>query len=960
MNPPDRSGSDTPRPTISNRPGLPELAYRIGTHPSFLRRMLSGLPYQEIPDGPNRGSRPLASLTTRAGEDPAIALLDAWAAVADVLTFYQERIANEGFLRTAAERRSVLELARAIGYELNPGVAASTFLAFTVEDAPGAPGTATVPQGTRVQSIPGQGELPQTFETAEEIQAHAGWNALRPRLTRPQEVRQGITQLRLEGADAQLQRGDGILVVGEERNQDPGSGQWDFRVLQAVESYPEEGYTLISWEGELENVGTPPAENVEVFAFRQRAALFGHNAPDWHTMPHIVRRSYLRLADAAAQEDGATRAAAEQPSRTARYNEEDPTTWEDDWPPELFKIRTVDESIIDLDAAYPRILPGTWLVAADLERVALYSVEQASIDSRTDFALTSRITRLVLDTNETLEEFGLRETVLFAQSERLELADEPLAEPLHGGRVALDRLVRGLQRGRPLIVGGKRARALISETATGLSLRSADGSRRVALSPGDLLTVMEPPVFLPTGSSEGAALEPEELARAISAASGSIEWRLMDRDGFVGSVSAGSGAIVLRPAAEEDPVVNEVAFIGDAESAVSSDRDRTTVTLRDPLRNSYDRATVTINANIARATHGETVGDERVGREVLGSGDGAQANQRFALKKPPLTHVSAPTPGGAKSTLAVRVNGVLWQEVPSLFGLDERSQSYVVRTDGDGRTRVIFGDGEMGSRLPTGPENVTATYRSGIGLGGMVDAGKLELLQTRPLGIREVTNPLPATGAADPEALEDARANAPMTVATLDRIVSLTDFEDFARAFAGIGKVLAVALWNGEQRLVHITVAAANGDEVSPTSDLYANLVRAIEGAREPGQQVLVASYERRTFGLSAGVLVDARYVAEDVKARIRDDLLDAFGFERRELGRPVAAAEVTRVIQDVEGVNAVDLDRLTLDSPSGVRAPTGASQPPAVLPAHVASRVDEKTELLLLNPGRVNLEDMR
>ena len=945
MNPLDRSGSDTQRPTISNRPGLPELAYRVGTHPTFLRRMLSGLPYQEIPDGPNRGSRPLAALTTRAGEDPAIALLGAWAAVADVLTFYQERIANEGFLRTAAERRSVLELARAIGYELNPGVAASTFLAFTVEDAPGAPGAATVPQGTRVQSIPGQEELPQTFETTEEIQAHAGWNALRPRLTRPQEVRQGITQLRLKGADTQLQRGDGILLVDEEREANSGSDRWAFRILQTVEPHPEEDYTLVTWGmGVAEALRTGKAK---VFAFRQRAALFGHNAPDWHTMPHIVRRSYLRLAAAAAP-----------PSRVA-YNEENPATWGDDWPPELFKVRTADERTIDLDAAYAKILPDTWLVAADLEQVALYRVVRASIDSRTDFALTSRITRVVLDTSEALGEFGLRETVLFAQSERLELAEEPLAEPLHGDRVALDALVRGLQRGRPLTFGGKRARALITEPVTE-PLLSADGSRESVLGPGDLLTVMEPPVFLPDRLSEGAALEPDELVRAISASNGQIRWRLMDRDGFVGSVTAEPGAIVLRPAVEEDPVVSEVAFVGDAESAVSSDRDRTTITLRDPLQNSYDRATVTINANVARATHGETVGDARVGREVLGSGDGAQANQRFALKKPPLTYISAPTPSGAKSTLEVRVNDVLWQEVPSLFGLDERSQSYVVRTDGDGKTRVIFGDGEMGSRLPTGQENVKATYRSGIGLHGMVDAGKLELLQTRPLGIREVTNPLPAAGAADPEALEDARTNAPMTVATLDRIVSLTDFEDFARAFAGIGKALAVALWNGEQRLVHITVAAVNGDEVSPASELYTNLVGAIEAAREPGQQVRVVSYERRTFGLSAGVLVDRRYVAEDVKARIREDLLDAFGFEKRELGQPIAAAEVVTVIQNVEGVDAVDLDQLTLDSPSGVSVPTGAPQPPAVLPAHVASRVDEQTELLLLNPGKVNLEDMR
>ena len=132
-----------------------------------------------LPDGDNAGERPLADLATRASDDPSIALLDAAAVVADVLTFYQERIANEGFLRTATERRSVLEMARAIGYELNPGVAATAYLTFTVEDAEGAPGKSDVPAGTQVMSIPPQGQLPQTFETADDITARKQWNAIK-------------------------------------------------------------------------------------------------------------------------------------------------------------------------------------------------------------------------------------------------------------------------------------------------------------------------------------------------------------------------------------------------------------------------------------------------------------------------------------------------------------------------------------------------------------------------------------------------------------------------------------------------------------------------------------------------------------------------------------------------------------------------------------------------------------
>ncbi len=121
---------------IINRPGLDALVYRVGTHASFLETMLARLPSLgiarkdlDIPlsevDDPQALIYPLQGLTTRAPDDPSIACLDAWATVADVLTFYQERITNEGYLRTATERRSILELARLVGYALRPGVAAS-------------------------------------------------------------------------------------------------------------------------------------------------------------------------------------------------------------------------------------------------------------------------------------------------------------------------------------------------------------------------------------------------------------------------------------------------------------------------------------------------------------------------------------------------------------------------------------------------------------------------------------------------------------------------------------------------------------------------------------------------------------------------------------------------------------------------------------------------------------------
>ena len=161
---------------IENRPGLSAIAYRAGLHGSFKDSMLAALACDKT----------LSGLTTRDRNDFSIALLDAWAVVADVLTFYQERIANESYLRTATERFSVQQLARLIGYQLSPGVAAGTYLAFTIDEPPKlpqvpvndkvkqayarvVPSAVRIEKGTKVQSIPGQDEQAQVFETVETI-----------------------------------------------------------------------------------------------------------------------------------------------------------------------------------------------------------------------------------------------------------------------------------------------------------------------------------------------------------------------------------------------------------------------------------------------------------------------------------------------------------------------------------------------------------------------------------------------------------------------------------------------------------------------------------------------------------------------------------------------------------------------------------------------------------------------
>ncbi len=892
---------------ISNRSGLPRLGYRIGTHADFFKRMLHRIPYQVIPDGDYAGERPLGGLTTRSLDDPSIALLDAWAMSLDVLTFYQEQLANEGFLRTSTERRSVLELARSIGYELNPGVAAGTWLAFQLATGPKNPRTVRIAVGMQLLSVPQKDELPQRFEVAEEMEARPDWNRMVALTRETPRITADTTVIHLKGTGTALQPGDLLLLVGDERASNPRSDRWVVVTISSVEINADRNtvLTLDKSPREVRGEAAMPA-NPRVFALRTRTSLFGYNAPDWKILTQAMRGNFGNG---------------------------------DDWQ----GLSVPADAAFDLAAEFPRVVPGSWVVlSGPVERtidgqtsttraMRLYRVRTAEHTSRTDFTLTAQVTHVVPDTPPpgpvlvgesadaaSRDAFQVRGTQVLAESELLELAEAPVVQPVQGATIVVQGNVLGLTPGRSVIVSGTHPRMLMTRTLVDALAQVGSTGYRVIVREGAAFEVLAPST--PRDQSD-TAIEGASLCRAGGA--GCDDWQLLEPGGTRRRIALPRGSYRWADPPADADQISEVAVI----RSVSNDNNNTTITFESALTNIYDRASAAVLGNVARATHGASVA------EVLGSGDATVPNQRFKLKKPPLTHIAAPTATGAKSTLEVRVNGVLWQEVPYLYGRGAREEVYIVRINNEGEASVIFGDGRNGARLPSGLDNVAASYRSGIGLEGEVPVDSLTIMQSRPLGVSDVTNPVAATGAASAEHMEDARRNAPTTVLTFERIVSLRDFEDFSQSFAGVAKAQAEILWNGSRQIVHVTIGGSNGKPAGP--GLRRNLATAIDALRDRTIEMRIGSYREKRFNLKARVICDPRYLVDVVTANVQAALLEAFSYDRRSFAQSVSSSEVISVIQKVAGVVYVDLDELYISTLSDC----GGSATPRLVYVLTASR---------------------
>jgi len=135
---------------VVNPPGRASLAYRVGDFTTFRHALVL----------PKAGERELVHWRPTATGDLALQMVEWWAYLADILTFYMERVANEDYLRTAQLPESVARLVRTLGYRPRPGIAGTGVVAALATG----PRPFTVPHGFQIQSKPGPGKEPQIFE----------------------------------------------------------------------------------------------------------------------------------------------------------------------------------------------------------------------------------------------------------------------------------------------------------------------------------------------------------------------------------------------------------------------------------------------------------------------------------------------------------------------------------------------------------------------------------------------------------------------------------------------------------------------------------------------------------------------------------------------------------------------------------------------------------------------------
>jgi hypothetical protein len=800
-----------PKPEIPA--GLATVPRQLSGFPEFRAAMLSDVAAHRLMDTdivPVSQQRPLQDWRAREGDDLGIMLLEMWAYVLDVLAFYEERIANETYLRTAQREISLRRLVELIGYRPSPATAAFVTLALLAESGKG---LISIPKGTAFRSGAFNGKKPQIFETSTDATIDPALN------------RWTLASIR-EPEFAGLHTAAGGAKVSEDE------------------------FVLLTWQrdeaidetvGPFESTGSP----VALVDVDQRGTI-------------TVVGSTVRLPSGEPLLYG----------KAAKVLS-------------ISSFKALDGSSYRTIACSPAIEPfvGTALDDVQFRKTVLECGVHLLTSSFFDFNFPGGDLNfpggefnVTLDSSVTLEsqqtDIHVNDIVLLARDSKpipfrvvgvdhlatIAFGEEPVSEDAVQPFVLATKLT--LYPKPPPIWAEEPSRLRLHFKLVEAGTLTRPAKDRVNLSDLD----------------SGAALE-GTIEPPLKEGSGSVQLRGADGSGtdlpaIVTITADGKGALSPQDGAQPfDP----------------------------PLR-----VPVHVYGNLISATRGETVSNE-----VLGSGDPTQAFQSFKLKKNPLTWLDDPSGfNGRRSTLSVRVNGILWTEVPSFFGRGPQDEVYTIRQNEANESIITFGDGFTGARLPRGVGNVTATYRNGSGAAKPPANSITQIARAVP-GLRQVANPVGAGGGSDADSVDDLRSNAPASSLLLGRAVSLADFEALAREFGGVINVQATWAWDGrmQRAVVKIWLISDGGSIVEAVRNY-------LLGQSDPNVPLEADEAEAVEKSLVVDLAVDPSHNSDDVEQAVVDALLDrqsgVLALENIPIGSPLFRSRVLKQIHDVTGVVSV------------------------------------------------------
>lgn len=260
----------------------------------------------------------------------------------------------------------------------------------------------------------------------------------------------------------------------------------------------------------------------------------------------------------------------------------------------------------------------------------------------------------------------------------------------------------------------------------------------------------------------------------------------------------------------------------------------------------------------------------------------AQPYDDAAARAAPASIACRQDPRAARPAVWLDDGSSLWQPRPDLLASDRLAPEFVVEMAHDRSARLRFGDGVQGRR-PAAGTTFGVRLRTGNGTAGQVGADVLRQLATPLDEVLDVRNPLPATGATEPESAEAIRRHAPQAFRVQQRAVTEADYAAAAMRHPEVQRARCDFRWTGSWTTAVVTVDRRGGGPVNADPVFRDALAALLGGLRTMGGDVALRDPRYVPLRITLQLCLQPGYFAADVHRRLRE----VFGAGLQPDGRP-------------------------------------------------------------------------
>jgi len=236
------------------------------------------------------------------------------------------------------------------------------------------------------------------------------------------------------------------------------------------------------------------------------------------------------------------------------------------------------------------------------------------------------------------------------------------------------------------------------------------------------------------------------------------------------------------------------------------------------------------------------------------------------------------------------------------------------------RMVVNFGDNRTG-KIPASGSSILIRYRVGGGLRGRISANTIsqtnQYVSDPPQSLLvnvTFSNVTSSQGGTDKESIEDAKRRAPKDFSLHDRIVTISDYSQFAKTFASpvygaVAKATAICRTDINANLVEVYILAFGKDALElPSLGLRDGLSSKIRLYNNATDTVEVLGGRLKAVDIKASIIISRTADGTIVRQEVERTINEFFNYNNWELGEGLFLSNFINTLEGIDGIQYVDM----------------------------------------------------